>query len=375
MRGSSSRAEAQGSGARRRRAGLPACALLVFALLPASVAAAFHDGGSAACSGCHTIHNSEDGLPVDPDHPQGNQWILVAETASDVCLACHAEQFGSVLGSDPLAPPPLKGAGNFVFLHEDNLNDGPDGAVDPIPGDAAGHNINAPAYGLSADATHSTSPGGTFRSADLGCTSCHDPHGNDSFRMLNGIGPVQGGTALFTAPAPEGEGIDLLVGEESRTEHSAYRSGVSDWCGNCHGRYHQGPPDPFHHPTDRAFGRRLATQYNFYDGTDDPGGGDPATAYLPEVPFEDSGADVHSTQGAETTSRLHCLSCHRAHATSAPHAGRWDFNVKLLAEDGVVSGSYPIPDPYDSPNQKQLCQKCHSIQDHDDLPFESIETE
>ena len=33
--------------------------------------------------------------------------------------------------------------------------------------------------------------------------------------------------------------------------------------------------------------------------------------------------------------------------------------ASLLAEDGVVSGSYPIPNPYLSPNQLPLCQKCH----------------
>ena len=35
------------------------------------------------------------------------------------------------------------------------------------------------------------------------------------------------------------------------------------------------------------------------------------------------------------------------------------YYVSLLAEDGVVSGSYPIPNPYLSPNQLPLCQKCH----------------
>ena len=54
-----------------------------------------------------------------------------------------------------------------------------------------------------------------------------------------------------------------------------------------------------------------------------------------------------------------CLSCHRAHASSAPHAGRWDFNVALLSEDGAVSQSYAIPDPYGGPNQGTLCSKCH----------------
>ena len=54
-----------------------------------------------------------------------------------------------------------------------------------------------------------------------------------------------------------------------------------------------------------------------------------------------------------------CLSCHRAHATSSPAAGRWDFKVALLADDGRASGSYPIPNPYGGAAQGPLCSKCH----------------
>ncbi len=35
------------------------------------------------------------------------------------------------------------------------------------------------------------------------------------------------------------------------------------------------------------------------------------------------------------TNGVLCLTCHRAHATSSPDAGRWDFNVTLLFEDGL----------------------------------------
>ena len=62
------------------------------------------------------------------------------------------------------------------------------------------------------------------------------------------------------------------------------------------------------------------------------------------------------------------MSCHRAHATSAPDAGRWDFNVTGLAEDGQESGSFALPNPYDG-NQRSLCNKCHS-QDEYDAPVD-----
>ncbi|MEZ4652413.1 MAG: hypothetical protein R3E12_02110 [Candidatus Eisenbacteria bacterium] len=50
----------------------------------------------------------------------------------------------------------------------------------------------------------------------------------------------------------------------------------------------------------------------------------------------------------------------------APNAGRWDFNVTGLAEDGHESGSYTIPNPYDE-FQRSLCNKCHKKDEFDAL--------
>jgi len=341
---------------------LPAMLICLIAVGYGSVVQAFHDGGVGSCNGCHVMHNSEDGIPVVPG--QAGEWLLRAETPSDLCLSCHANNFGAVFGPDPLNPPPELGGGNFTFLLEDNLNDGPDGAIDPIGGDAAGHNINAPSYGISADGVQVTSPGGNYPSRDLGCTSCHDPHGSGQFRMLRSAGSADplGPAFLYDAPAAEGLDVTQVV-SESDAAHTAYHSGMSRWCGNCHAAYlirHNQAQSAFSHTVDRGMGANAANQYNIYNGTDDPEGGVPATAYLAAVPFEDPSQTTTSTQGPAQNSRFHCLSCHRAHATSAPHAGRWDFNVDLLMEDGAISGSYPIPDPYQSPNQEPLCHKCHS---------------
>ncbi|RKZ14410.1 hypothetical protein DRQ53_11600, partial [bacterium] len=148
------------------------------------------------------MHNSQDGALVDPDSPNGNPWLLTDSTPSDVCLNCHATGLGAVFAVDVLNPSPMKGAGNFIFLLEDNLNDGHGGAANPISGDAAGHNLNAPGHGLATDATLTTAPGGTFPAGAMACSSCHDPHGTEDFRMLYGVRTVQGGIATFTNPAP-----------------------------------------------------------------------------------------------------------------------------------------------------------------------------
>jgi hypothetical protein len=346
--------------------GFPLLLGLVVLVCFAQPAFAFHSGGVASCQGCHVMHESLEAVSVAVSL-SGEPGLLLEETPSDVCLRCHATEAGAVFAVNPLMPASERGGGNFIFLLEENLNDAPDGASNLIPGDAAGHNLDAPGHGLASDARHSFSPGGSFPADDLGCTSCHDPHGNASFRLLYGAGPVQGGLAVFSFPAPEAEGIALDGTAESNGRHTAYQAGMSDWCGNCHGRYHDdfqtpfvpGGGEPLDHPSDEPLGTEIRDRYSLYNGDDDPSGGVQATAYLAAVPFEDSASSTTSTLGPGAGGRVMCLTCHRAHASSSPAAGRWDFRVGLLSGDGVVSGSYPIPDPFNSPNQGPLCSKCH----------------
>jgi hypothetical protein len=326
---------------------------------------AFHDAGVAHCNGCHTIHNSQGGQLVDPDSPDGNPWLLVDATPSDTCLSCHATRLGAVFAVDPLNPAPQKGAGNFIFLLEDNLNDGHGGATDPIHGDAAGHNLNAPGHGLAADGTLSAAPGGLFPASQMGCSSCHDPHGTEDFRMLYGAGRIVQEFYSFTAAAPDADGLSIFAGTESNANHTAYigtTGGMSSWCGNCHGNFHDNDAQLVH-PSGSTLGGSIAAAYGLYNGTAQWGTGNPADSYLAAVPFEDPANTTTSTAGPSAGSIVMCTTCHRAHGSSAPDSGRWDFSVTLLSEDGDESGSYEIPDPYGDPgNQRSLCNKCH-VQD------------
>ena len=339
---------------------------LVTLFAGARAAFAFHSGGVGSCQACHVMHESLEGV-VAGVSLSGEPGLLLEETPSDVCLRCHATEAGAVFAINPLMPANEKGGGNFIFLLEENLNDAPDGSSNPILGEAAGHNLVAPGHGLASDARHSLSPGGTFPAANLGCTSCHDPHGNANFRFLYGAGPVQGGLATFSFPAPQAEGVPLDEAAEANDRHTAYQGGMSDWCGNCHGRYHDdfqtwvvpGGGTPLEHPSDEPLSSEIRDQYNAYNGDEDPLGGSPATAYLAAVPFEDATSTTTSTSGPGGGSRVMCLTCHRAHASSSPAGGRWDFRVGLLSQDGLVSGSFPIPAPYSSASQGTLCSKCH----------------
>jgi hypothetical protein len=339
----------------RNQIGPVVAAGLILAL--AGTARAFHEHGVASCDGCHVLHNSRDDLPVSIDAMGPGPWLLKFSSATELCLSCHAAANGEVMGPDPKNPPPERGAGNFAYLLENNINDAPDGLLHPIRGNHAGHSIVAPARGLAADPDHATAPGGVFRSTELGCVSCHDPHGNRNFRMLYGAGAVLEDGFAFIYAAPVGDGI-ALNSQESGTNHTAYRSGWSDWCANCHGNDPHRDLMPFQHPLDADLGG-VGDAYNGYNGPDSPQGGQYATAYIPELPIEDPSMTISDTRGASGVSRISCLTCHRAHATSAPRSLRWDPNVTRLRDDGLVSGSYPIPSPYSGTEQRGLCIKCH----------------
>jgi predicted CXXCH cytochrome family protein len=333
-----------------------ATAVLAIGGLAPNPAYAFHDGGSSSCAICHIMHASDDGQVVIVESGP----LLLAASSSDLCLTCHDQD--TVFGMDPLNPPPERGAGNFVFLLEDNINDAPDGQSFPIGGEAAGHSIISLDRATAADTRFQEAPGGIFPSSDLGCTSCHDPHGNSNFRMLNGTGPVQGGIADFTNPAPAAVGLDISnpLAVEANDQHTAYLAGMSAWCANCHGAYHDNHFNSnFNHTGDESLGNAQINIYNRYNGDNDPLGGTQGTAYLKDVPFEQPGSSTSSTFGPTAGSRIMCLSCHRAHASSSPAATRWDMRIVKLDLDGEVSGSYPTPNPYPGPFQGPLCRKCH----------------
>jgi len=307
---------------------------------------------------------------------QGYANLLLFENKSDVCLNCHAGN-GSyhVWSDDPTAPTVAnRGGGDFVFLEEDNINDGHGGARYPILGESAGHSIISGIKGTSQDSVLASAPGGSYPSSEMGCTSCHDPHGTQAYRIL-----YQNGQAIpnatFTATL-EADGISVFAGSESNANHNAYISGYSEWCATCHTDFHQGWTASLIHPSGQTLTGDTVTKYNAYNGTQDcidnpPVGATPCgtgtqpNAYLATVPFQDAGATTGSTAGPTNASQVACVTCHRAHATSAPDAGRWDFSVTGLAEDGHESGSYTIPNPYGDPVQRSLCNKCHTQDEFD----------
>ena len=371
-----------------------ATALFLLLALLTSEAFGFHSGGVGNCSGCHSIHSA---------NPASQQLLLNADSSS-ICLNCHAGLGGanspSVFSPDGSALTP---GGDFYWLTKDfSWLEG------QSLGPSHGHNIVASDYGLPPDPTNSKAPGGSFPSARLGCTSCHDPHGqvgsrtgstpvsvSGSYGVPASPGSIAGNYRLlgdadyqtpegfsFSSDAPIARQSSISKFQESDTSHVAYGTGMSEWCGNCHqgilNSEHRIGNMNFEHPagSNEQLENEMVNYYNSYVRSGDLSG-TAATAYLQFVPFElgtsdAASLDPHSTQGPSNTANVMCLTCHRAHASAFGNIARWDFTASILVNSHPAIGDVGATssDVYYSyygrdisiefgSQQGQFCEKCH----------------
>jgi hypothetical protein len=388
-----------------------AAALITFGL--GGYALAFHDGGVAHCDGCHTMHNSEDGASIIEGGTVGvaGDHLTLGADPSSTCLNCHAGSGTYHIfydGTDPAGSINLTPGGDFYWMTK-TFN-----YTTHRPHTAAasnhGHNIIAADYGLVQDDTLITAPGGTFPANGLYCSSCHDPHGKKAnkagpieesgsygadptavetgnYRLLGDVGysPAVGVTFTKSPPiATTGSPFGPLR-DETDVSHTDYGQNMSEWCSNCHTGFLPGATATTHvHPagnSDTLGPASIDDNYNAYRATGDVGGTNSQTdAYLALVPFERGTDDPTvldpTTQlGPDGNSNVMCLTCHRAHASAFPNAGRWDFETEFLVDshpqdsDGGATAGDQLASYYGrnittvfGPDQRSLCNKCH-IQD------------
>jgi predicted CXXCH cytochrome family protein len=376
-------------------------------LCAAGSAFAFHDGGVARCNGCHTMHNSELNAAITDIGGPATQFttgpmLLRAEDRSGACLNCHGEGtdnhsyhvYTEESDTNPNQVPEQFGpGGDFAW----NVL----GTIGGATKERRGHGITAAAFGLVADTTITTSPGGTYPGASLACSSCHDPHAK--YRVIGGevsADPAtdqvtQGapivesgsytGVDVGTLPSDEAVGVYRFLGGVGYNQKStattadafvnpapvakvassynspstlggvrvAYGQGMSEWCANCHGSIHNSDyPTNLRHPAgnDADLTTAIADNYNAYVNTGDKTGTS-SDSYLALVPFETGqaydaipalDAVQTSTVGPAATDNVMCLSCHRAHATAFESMLRWDYQASPFMV--LASGDYHLPD-------------------------------
>ena len=363
--------------------------VLILAL--GGTALAFHGGGVAHCDGCHSMHNS----PENPVTGTPNSDLLKGSDASSTCLNCH-QGSGSyhILSTDATNWSP---GGDFFWLTQSYTNTNWSGSVTSDP-DNMGHNVIATDFGLTVDATNTVAPGGTYQASDLGCASCHDPHGKKDGGTANGQLPISVSGSYGDVPvAGTIAGNYRLLGDvqygmataapiavtdsfgETDLSHPAYGAGMSEWCATCHGDYINNSQK--HPSANGEFLNGQAANYNSYVATGDFTGVQ-ATSFTALVQFERQETDpaillaaVTSAAGPDSSDNVMCLTCHRAHASAFNNITRWDMEHELLAEGWptaanlVTMGAVPLSDYYGrdiatdfGDFQRSLCNKCH-VQD------------
>jgi hypothetical protein len=168
---------------------------------------------------------------------------------------------------------------------------------------------------------------GIGEDVSLECGSCHNPHGNPNYRILKGKPSALSGYASLTA-------VNITVGTSDNytitydgsyyRDLSQYTTGVtanmSDWCGQCHTRYHAGSgsatsanvtPFEYRHYTDGLSGECLkchvvhgttASMTGYSDDPTWPGGN--ATAGW------QTGTEGEASRLLHIDERGVCIQCH-----------------------------------------------------------------
>jgi predicted CXXCH cytochrome family protein len=256
----------------------------------------WHYGVNLVCSDCHTQHNSANGQPMRTDNnPTPAPLLLRRGTPLELCLSCHD-------GSNPNAPD--------VIAPVSYVSESAAGSFPNSGGIATGmaHHLNNPAAEVP--------PGGT-QPMVLICTTCHDPHGNQNYRNLRTDPsktnqPPANVTVVQQYPPNGVNPSQVYV-----PSNIIYKSGMSQWCGTCHGAPH---PD---HLGDKTIWGAANASYTAW-----------TSVTLPRVPVlspTDNAIPSHDDA-------VQCLSCHKAHGSNNPKA--------TIYADG---------DTLDS-----TCQECHN---------------
>ena len=368
---------------------ITAAGLIIIGLT--NVSEAFHSGGVAECSGCHSMHTAKGGP------------LLAGSDQSSTCLNCHEHagdtgpssyHISTAPGDMPAGKPPLQRSpgGDFGWLKK-NYTMTIRGTTSTEQGETHGHSIVATDFGYVADSTNTKAPGGTFVSANLGCHSCHDPHGefrrlsdgtitrpapgattfapiiasgsyNNSpdpapgqavgvYRLLGGIGYLAGGVT-FTVNPPAAVAPSTYNRTEATTQtRVAYGQGTSRWCAQCHPDMHT-DSGKLVHPVDQNLGTSITNNYNSYVRSGEMSGS-PSSSYLSLVPYEENSTDYTALKtfaatsgttplaGPSSTARVMCLSCHRAHASGWTEMARWNNEGEFMVYNSLWPGLDTTP--------------------------------
>ena len=294
-----------------------------------------------ACAGCHRAHTA-----VAPK--------LLANTNTALCLTCHDGTSSYVNVSDGIymtggtqgTPTSGLNSGGFTYGKQDTTLTG------AISGTITSrHSVQGTADYTSTATLWGTGAigSGAGPAFDLYCTSCHDPHGSNNYRNVKTIVNSVAVTVTQTDEASKSY--------TAPTYYKAASTGqweVASFCGACHTRYlvtssasgETSSGDSiftYRHRIEAPSGSTLnGVTYTF-----------PSTLTLP-VSSVNGGAPTTSPDNRS----LVCLTCHRAHGTTATMTTRAGTDVKY--PDGTSAASNNARSSLLRLDNRGVCENCHA---------------
>lgn len=308
---------------------------------------------TGACSGCHTMHNSQNGTVVAAGTTYGQP--AYGQLLLGDCLACHSR----VGGAAPTAPKvDANIAGSQTAAGSWNQAGGVDTRM---------HNLSVIPGGYDFSVAETTNvsgiaPGGTFASANLTCAGANGCHGSGNVAFnaaiptgqngLNGYhhNSIAGGAGyrflrvrgdnnpgVLGTPVGGSGSTNWEMGGATAVNHNVYQgktynaalgNSFSDFCNNCHPSFHAagdaatdqgGTVGAFtRHPTDYLLSN--LPNYAVIQAS--------ITVDYTNNPFVwENTAGVSSTAAytVGATTQVGCVSCHRSHASNQPDLLRFDY--------------------------------------------------
>jgi predicted CXXCH cytochrome family protein len=163
----------------------------------------------------------------------------------------------------------------------------------------------------------------------LGCTSCHDQHGNGNYRILRPI-PSESGSATEVAIPDAEKHVYTTTNywQSWDTNDPAFRWKVSEWCTQCHTRYLAGSGSYKTPSGDAVYNYRHRTSY--------------------------TQAEYEATELATPKkAKPNCIQCHVSHGSNASMGSN---SQSVTWPDGSAAGS---DGRLLRLNNRGVCQTCH----------------